>query len=45
MKYPDGQDVKLGDTVASEQDQQGVVVCSIDTGKYSEGIRPRSGTI
>ncbi len=36
MKYPDGQDVKLGDTVALKQDQQGVVVCSIDTGEYSD---------
>jgi len=40
MKYPDGQDVKLGDTVALEQDQQGVVVCSIDTGEYSDAYPP-----
>lgn len=36
MKYPDGQDVKLGDIVELGKDQQGVVVCSIDTGEYSE---------
>jgi hypothetical protein len=36
MKYPDGQEVKLGDMVALGKDQQGVVVGSIDTGEYSE---------
>lgn len=36
MKYPDGQEVKLGDIVALGTDAQGVVVCSIDTGEYSE---------
>ena len=40
MKYPDGQDVKLGDTVALQKDQQGVVVCSIDTGEYSDAYPP-----
>ncbi len=35
MKYPDGQDVKLGDKVKLGQDQGGVVVCSIDTGECS----------
>src|SRR5271154_5144254 len=36
MKYPDGQEVRLGDTVALEGEQQGIVVCSIDTGEYSD---------
>lgn len=36
MKYPDGQEVRLGDTVALEGKQQGIVVCSIDTGEYSD---------
>ena len=36
MNNPDGQDVKLGDTVAIDKEQQGVVVCSIDTGEYSD---------
>ena len=36
MKYPDGQDVKLGDIVGLGKDRQGVVVCSIDTGEYSD---------
>ena len=36
MKYPDGQDVKLGDVVAIDKEHQGVVVCSIDTGEYSD---------
>ena len=35
MKYPDGQDVKLGDKVKLGQDRNGVVVCSIDTDEYS----------
>jgi hypothetical protein len=34
MKYPDGQDVKLGDIVAIDKEERGVVVCSIDTGEY-----------
>ncbi len=36
MKYPDGQDVKLGDIVELGKNEQGVVVCSIDTGEYSD---------
>lgn len=36
MKYADGQEVKLGDVVALGTDQRGIVVCSIDTGDYSE---------
>ncbi len=41
MNYPDGQEVKLGDVVALETDQRGVVVCSIDTGEYSDAY-PRA---
>jgi hypothetical protein len=37
MKYPDGQEVKLGDVVALGKDERGIVVCSIDTGEYSDG--------
>ena len=36
MNYPDGQCVKLGDKVGLGKDQAGVVVCSIDTGEYTE---------
>jgi hypothetical protein len=35
MKYPDGQEVRLGDRVKLGQDDGGMVVASIDTGKYS----------
>ena len=35
MKYPDGQEVKLGDKVKLGQDD-GVVVCSIDNDEYSD---------
>ena len=40
MKYPDGQEVKLGDTVVLENDHQGMVVCSIDTEEYSDAYPP-----
>ena len=36
MKYPDGQEVRLGDMVALGSDRQGIVVCSIDTGEYTD---------
>ena len=36
MKYPDGEEAKLGDVVCLGDNLQGVVVCSIDTGEYSE---------
>ena len=39
MKYPDGQDVRLGDRVKLGVDAEGVVVCSIDTGEYSSEYR------
>lgn len=35
MKYPDGQEVKLGDRVELWSDNRGTVVCSIDTDEYS----------
>lgn len=35
MKYPDGQDVRLGDRVKLGQDDGGIVVASIDTSEYS----------
>ncbi|MEK7762350.1 MAG: hypothetical protein AAB433_12270 [Nitrospirota bacterium] len=35
MKYKDGQDVRLGDRVTLGKDEEGVVVCSIETGEYS----------
>lgn len=34
MKYPDGQEVRLGDHVRLGKDRGGVVVCSIDTCEY-----------
>jgi hypothetical protein len=34
MKYPDGQEVRLGDIVALGKDR-GVVACSIDTREYN----------
>jgi hypothetical protein len=36
MKYVDGQEVRLGDRVKLGKDDNGVVVCSIDTNEYSE---------
>jgi hypothetical protein len=37
MNYVSGQTVKLGDKVSLGQDSDGVVVCVIDRGEYSEG--------
>jgi hypothetical protein len=37
MKYPDGQDVRLGDRVKLGDDDGGLVVASIDTDEYSDG--------
>lgn len=36
MKYPDGQEVRLGDRIGLGDDREGVVVCSIDTDEYSD---------
>ena len=36
MKYPDDQEVKIGDKVKLGQDANGIVVCLIDKGKYSD---------
>jgi len=40
MRYPDGQEVIIGDRVrlSKSKDSEGVVVCSIDRGEYSEGF-------
>lgn len=35
MKYPDGTEAKLGDRVRYSDGSVGVVVCSMDTDKYS----------
>ena len=35
MKYPDGQEVRLGDRVKLGDDTGGIVVASIDTSEYS----------
>ncbi len=35
MKYPDGQEVRLGDRVRLGQDDSGIVVASIDAREYS----------
>jgi hypothetical protein len=36
MKYPDGQDVMLGDRVKLGDDDNGIVVASIDTDEYTD---------
>lgn len=36
MKYPNGQEVRLGDRVKLGKDDGGIVVCSVDTGEYSD---------
>jgi hypothetical protein len=35
LKYADGRDIRVGDRVKLGSDEGGVVVCSIDTGKYT----------
>ncbi len=35
MRYPDGQEVRLGDRVKLGHDEGGVVVASIDTNEYT----------
>jgi hypothetical protein len=37
MRYLDGREVRLGETVKLDSDAEGSVVCSIDTGEYSDG--------
>jgi len=37
MKYPDGQEAKLGDQVELWPDNHGIVVCAIDAGEYAAG--------
>jgi hypothetical protein len=36
MKYPNGQDVRIGDRVKLWDDQPGTVVCSIETEDFSQ---------
>lgn len=36
MKYPDGRDVRLGDRVKLGKDNNGIVVCSIDTNEFTD---------
>lgn len=36
MKYTDGQEFRLGDRVKLGGDAYGVVVCSMDTGEYTD---------
>jgi len=35
MKYPDGQEARLGDRVELWDQNEGTVVCSLDTNEYS----------
>jgi hypothetical protein len=35
MKYPDGQEARLGDRVELWEQNEGAVVCSLDTNEYS----------
>ena len=37
MKYPDGQEIRLGDRVKLGRNEEGVVVADIDNGEYSGG--------
>ena len=36
MRYSDGQEVRLGDSIKLGEDEGGIVVCSIDTGEYTD---------
>lgn len=38
MKYHDGQSVMLGDKVKLGKDENGIVVCLINSGEYSDDI-------
>jgi len=37
MKYADGNLARLGDRILVWEGNEGVVVCSLDTGEYSDG--------
>ena len=39
MRYADGNDAKLGDTVAIDEKYRGLVVADIDGGKFSERFK------
>jgi hypothetical protein len=41
MKYPDGQDISVGDRVKLSSGQMGTVVCSIDSGEFTKAF-PKS---
>ena len=41
LRYPNGEEARLGDTVRIGESERGVVVCSLDTHEYSEQF-PRS---
>jgi hypothetical protein len=41
LRYPNGEEARLGDTVRIGESERGVVVCSLDTREYSEQF-PRS---
>jgi hypothetical protein len=41
MKYPNGQEVKLGDKVQLSANRTGVVLCSFDMDEYNEAY-PKS---
>ena len=41
MKYPDGQEAKLGDKVTLGNGEPGTVVCSIDSEQYSSSFPKR----
>ena len=36
IRYSDGQEVRLGDRIKLGEDEGGIVVCSIDTGEYTD---------
>jgi hypothetical protein len=44
MRYPDGQEVHLGDRVEPWNGNEGTVVCSVDTEEYSLARTP-AGTV
>ena len=38
MRYPNGEEARLGDRVLLGESDRGVVVCSLDTNEYSEQL-------